>query len=302
MGLLLQGEDDFKQSLISGGHQYALRRARASLSAEAAVIELTSGYTAYRYLQNMIKAMNSQMPDWIRAFQSFQKRIFCIRRMTVGVTASKELPLHLLTDCLPAGDPAERPLFDYRLTFPKKQGIRIPSAVSYTGFALPRPVTDKAVWNVLSTVLSLEYLWNEVRVQGGAYGAGALLNVSGEASFYSYRDPSPVNTLSVYGKTADFLRQYGKTVSSLDSYIISTIAKQEPLLSEGVQGAIGEEHYFRGITWEERKERSRKLLTLTAADLLTACDLLEQDGSFCIVGPEEALKSCDLPDEWIESC
>ena len=53
--LLLQCEDDFKQGIIASGHQFALRRARASLSAESSLIELTSGYAAYQYLRKMVE-------------------------------------------------------------------------------------------------------------------------------------------------------------------------------------------------------------------------------------------------------
>ena len=44
--------------------------------------------------------------------------------------------------------------------------------------------------------MSLDYLWNQVRVQGGAYGSSASSNpISGSFVFSSYRDPNLKKTL-----------------------------------------------------------------------------------------------------------
>ena len=76
----------------------------------------------------------------------------------------------------------------------EKEIIRVPSGVSYAASAghLARygQEADGAL-RVLSTILSYDYLWNEVRVKGGAYGCGCQGGASGKVGFYSYRDPSP---------------------------------------------------------------------------------------------------------------
>ena len=114
--------------------------------------------------------------------------------MTASVTSAGDLPLSSLVSRLPKGEKARESELCYRLELPKAQGILIPAAVSYSAAALPR-ITDKVAWNVLSTILSLEYLWNEIRVKGGAYVTGASIGALGIPAFYSYRDPSPADEL-----------------------------------------------------------------------------------------------------------
>ena len=204
---LLQGDEGVKNSIISSGHIFALRRAKANLSAEDSVNELTTGYEAYKRLHRITQSIDEQLPELTASFKALQNRILCKARLTASTTSMAELPLTSLLSMLPEGESAKTAELCYRLEPPKAQGVQIPTAVSYSAVSLPQ-ITDMAAWRVLSTILSLEYLWNEIRVKGGAYGTGATLSPLGIPAFYSYRDPSPSGSFTIYGDAADFLRQY----------------------------------------------------------------------------------------------
>jgi Zn-dependent M16 (insulinase) family peptidase len=193
---------------------------------------------------------------------------------------------------LPDGEKPDCADTVFSLDLPGKQGIIIPSGVSYSGAVLPTLEKDKALWSVLSTILSYEYLWNEVRVKGGAYGTGFGVNNNGEAAFYSYRDPSPSGAVSAYLGAGDFLRAYCAEKPDISSYIISSIAQKEPLLSDAAYGSAADEIWFRGITEESRRETRQRMLSLTADDLLAAADELGRLGTCCVVGSAGAIKAC----------
>ena len=288
--LVQQGDEQFKQGIISGGHAFAIRRVKSALSAEDSLTELTSGYEAYKRLHKIAQNIDEEMPELTAALKTLQKRILCKARLTASVTSVDNLPLTALLSKLPEGESAKATQLNYRLEPPKAQGILIPTAVSYCAASLPQ-ITDIAVWRVLSTILSLEYLWNEIRVKGGAYGTGATLSPLGIPAFYSYRDPSPSGSFSIYSAAADFLCQY-LTQPLPEQYIISTIARQEPLQSDSEKGITADELYFRGITHEVRCNERKRILSLTAEDLLTAADALTKSISRCVVGSAEALERC----------
>jgi len=54
-------------------------------------------------------------------------------------------------------------------------------------------------------MLSHEYLHNEIREKGGAYGGGAGQG-SGSINFYAYRDPNVERTLEVFDNSAKWLK------------------------------------------------------------------------------------------------
>ena len=287
---LLQGDEKLKQGIISNGHVFAMRRARASLSAEDGVNELAYGYEAYKHLHRITRDIDGQTDELISSFKKLQNRIICKARLTASTTSADDLPLTTLLSQLPEGEGAKAEEFSCRLETPRAQGILIPTAVSYSAVSLPQ-ITDMAAWRVLSTVLSLEYLWNEIRVKGGAYGTGATVSLLGIPAFYSYRDPSPSGSLSVYSDAVGFLRQYLEQPLP-EQYIISTVAKQEPLLSDSEKGIFADQLYFRGITDEMRSAERKRILSLTAEDLVSAYDTLSQSMARCVIGSADALERC----------
>ena len=62
--------------------------------------------------------------------------------------------------------------------------------------------------------MGYEYLWQNIRVKGGAYGCMSNFNRIGEGYFVSYRDPNLERTMEIYEGVADYLRTF--TVSDFD--------------------------------------------------------------------------------------
>lgn len=288
--LLKQTDEDFKQDIIGSGHIYSMTRVRASLSAESAVSELVSGYEGYKRLHEAVK----KPAELISCIKALSSRIVCTSRLTASVTGSDDTSLDVLLSALPEGTPSAQEDMSFTLDIPKNQGIIIPAGVSYSAMALPDNSADIAVRNVLFRALSLEYLWNEVRVKGGAYGTGATITISGEQAFFSYRDPSPAATIDIYRKATDFTNEYCNGAPDITQYIISSIAKDEPLMSDGNRSKRADGLWFRGISYDERLNIKRRMLSVTADQLLDAAQKLKEYGNICVFGSEAAMEGLDL--------
>ena len=286
--LLKQTDENYKQSIIANGHSYSMMRVRAALSAESAVSELVSGYEGYKRLHEAIKSPEKLVNE----MKALSGRMICTARLTASVTG--DIDIQPLLEALPEGVGAEHDSMGFKLDIPEKQGIIIPSGVSYSAMAFPDASADGAVRKVLYRALSLEYLWNEVRVKGGAYGTGAVIAPSGEQTFFSYRDPSPSASIEIYRKAADFIADYCEGAPDITQYIISTIAKEEPLMSDGNRSAKADGLWFRGISDEERADEKKRMLGVTAAQLREAAETLRSFGNVCVMGTEAAMEGLDL--------
>ena len=118
-------------------------------------------------------------------------------------------------------------------------------------------------------VMTFGYLWNAVRVQGGAYGTGMGARLNGNLFSYSYRDPNLENTRAAYCGMADFLEEFVQQGMPLDDMIIGTLNTIDPLLDPA--GICDQEciRYLKGITPEDiARIRSCLLYTSDAADEL----------------------------------
>ncbi|MCR4794517.1 MAG: insulinase family protein [Ruminococcus sp.] len=288
--LLKQADDDFKHHIMSNGHSYSMNRVRASLSAESAVTELVSGYEGYKRLHSALNAPE-KLIDYIK---SLSKRVVCSARLTASITDGGDVSIEPLISALPVGTASACEEMSFTLDIPERQGVIIPSGISYTAMAFPDNSADTAVRNVLFRALSLEYLWNEVRVKGGAYGTGAMMTPAREQAFYSYRDPSPKSTIETFRKAADFTDEYCSNDPDITQYIISSIAKDEPLYSDGNKSIKADGFWFRGISYEERKDIKKNMLKVTPKQLAEAAEKLRNCGNICVFGNEAAMQGLDL--------
>ena len=288
--LLMQSDENFKQSIIANGHTYSMERVRAALSAESAVSELVSGYEGYKRLHEAVKAPEKL----IETIKFLSSRMICTSRLVASVTSTGSASVEQLLNALPKGEKPACEEMSFKLDIPEKQGIVIPSGVSYSAMAFPDNSADKAVRSVLFRALSLEYLWNEVRVKGGAYGTGAFMAPTGEQSFYSFRDPSPAATIDIYRKAADFINDYCSGSPDITQYIISSIAKDEPLMSDGNKSRKADGLWFRGITCAERAAEKKRMLEVTPEQLREAAEKLRSFGNICVMGSEAAMDGLGL--------
>ena len=146
-----------------------------------------------------------------------------------------------------------------------------------------------------SGLISLGYLWNRVRVQGGAYGAGFSVDRAGNVYSYSYRDPTPAKTLGADSGIPDFLRAFAASGEPLDRYVISSLNELNPLLSPREKGVQADLRLLTGYT-RDKAEQIRQQVLHTTPDQLAACaDWIEtfaRTGTVCVMAHEDALKEC----------
>ena len=168
--------------------------------------------------------------------------------------------------------------------------IDIPSGVNFCGmghnlYAMGYEFTGAAV--VLGAMMSYGYLWNAVRVQGGAYGTGMAVRVNGDMLCYSYRDPNPEATLEAFRAMVDYLEQALQGDMPLDDLIIGTVGRTSPLMAPAALCKLACLRKLKGVTHESLDKTRREILTTTAEDLkklLPAVRTFLEDGAVCVVG------------------
>ena len=296
MQIVRQTDEDDRQALISSGHALASMAVRAAYSASGAAKEAIDGFSAMRAVHAAAEGGEEAFRAMTGLFRMAAAKIGR-NGAVVSVTCDKPAFPETLLSLLPQGEPS--PLASrYRTDLPKRMGIRIPAPVSYAVKGYSSPVgagEPDGGFRVAANILTLSYLWNRVRVQGGAYGTG--LSVGGKEGFilYSYRDPDPAGSLHVYDECAAFLDEFAAGDESLDQYIISTVASANPLQTPQAEGITADHLTLCGITDEKRKRNRERMLSLTREDLSDWKPILEEmakNGGVCVVGGEEALAKC----------
>ena len=297
--LITQIDEEGRRYAVSSGHRLAIYAARSHYSARDAAAEAVNGCTFLQYMHEMNAEFETRIDDFVSFAEDLISRSVIKAGSYLSVTASEEADMDRFISMLPDGT-ARPDSASYTSCLPVRLGIRVPASVSHSVAAYDlRQIGTRAAgsMSVAANMLSLSYLWNEVRVKGGAYGASVNANRTGSYFCYSYRDPSPARTLSIYAGAPDYLDAVASAGDmDLSGLIISAIALTEPLISPASKGRAADDFWFSGFTDEDRIRVRREILDTTPADLLgwkEAFRALAEDGSVCVIGPESALEACE---------
>jgi len=242
-----EARNDRFASVIPQGNLFALFRAAASFDLARYRQEQWLGSSQVRFLSGLAKESDVEVTRIAEAIASLQRRVFTRGRLLAGVAGDPDLvqairaPLDSLIGALPEGT-AGAPVEGLPDT-PPAVGVGISARVNYVGRALRVPdllAVEAPAIELLATVLSSDYLYKKLRVQGGAYGGHAVYRYyDGVLGFMSYRDPHLVETLDVYRGVGDFVRSGAITTDLLDRARIGAIGNFDRILSPKEQGLLG---------------------------------------------------------------
>ncbi len=291
------------EQAVMAGHNAAMSRVLACSTAEGAVQEQAGGITFLRWLADLERDFPARFPALAEELKGLARRVFCRARMTASITGGNkpaaEAAVRILSGSLPEGVFAPPAAASIRPWGPRREGIVIPSDVSFSAVGGVFRGAGSGTAKVMGRMVSLAHLWNTVRVQGGAYGTGMILRDIGFAGFFSYRDPSAARTLDCCRASADFLRGIAET--DLTGMIIGAAAESEPLLTARMKGKTADARYWRQITHDDLCRVRREMLSATPDDLTALADSvgeLAAQGAICVLGPRQQVDACA---EWLDS-
>ena len=295
--ILLQTETEQQQMGMVNGHAMAYTVALSHFSAAGAAQEAIKGISFVTWLHQLSKDFDAKINGFTALAEKALGNAVCRSRMTLSVTSDTSYDASGWLERFAEGSSVAQAAA-YTTKLPKRLGIRIPAQVSYAALGyhladagIPYDGTARA----LSNIASLAYLWNEVRVRGGAYGTGMRMGRAGTLSLHSYRDPSPQRSLETYRNTGNFIREFVQAGEDITGFIISSVADTEPLVGPAQQGAMADQDWFAGFGYEEALAERRALLEAKAEDLLRWCDVLDslrEKAAVCVVGYADALTAC----------
>lgn len=286
-----------QQMVFAGaGHRFASIRAAAMVTGAGAAVEALYGSTFIQWVKAHCADDDAALQTLAEQLKALANKAFAAKRMTVGISNNAQALAETVIAAFPAGEAAAAANF-------------APMAVTQVGLPIPAPIGFAAKASniknhggsftgstyVLANILRFSYLWNEIRVQGGAYGCGFSGTPNGDMYFHTYRDPQPGRSLEVFDKAAEFIRNFCAETEDLTPMILGAFSAADPLLNTQRQIATAETRYFTGTTYEDSCRISRELVQTTKEDLLALTEALEQiakDNAVCVVAGQPLLDAC----------
>lgn len=304
--VVAEARSRLKVRLLSSGHQAAASRVVSYFSKSAWLNDHYIGIGYYGYLAQLDEHFEEKKDILITGCKALLAKIFHKNGLLLSVTGNgedydalvKEMPAFLarleefenqnsqdtsglekLTKYHP--DPKEN-----------KEGFTTPAEIQYVaiGGSFKEVANNYGALRVARHLLNYEYLWNEVRVKGGAYGVACQFNREGEGYFTSYRDPNLSTTIEVYKKSADYLDNYQAEEREITKTIIGTISGMDTPMTPNMKGRRSMSGYLSGITVEQLQKERDQVLNCTIEDIRSLAPVMRavaESGNLCVIGNEK---------------
>ena len=300
--VLTQMRIGMEQAFLNAGHQAALGRALTYVSPAAVVSDQLAGVEFYRFLRDLLDNFDDRIDSLCDTLRDLQRRIFTSTGTIASFTGSDEDyarywacagTLGLEARIVPAKElfvPAPED---------KHEAFIIPSDVCYLGKAADPRALGLAVdgsWSVAANALSYGYLWNEIRVKGGAYGCGFQSVPGRRVAFYTYRDPAIDPSLERIARAGEWLEELDADRDTFEGFIVSTVsgldAPAKPYgLAKRQDGAFlsGRPADFRAVTRAEMLAATPERLR----ELGDAVSRVAAEAPVCVFGGRDIIEASD---------
>ncbi|WP_273397667.1 insulinase family protein [Thermophilibacter mediterraneus] len=302
--ILAQRRLALEQYFVSSGHTAAAARANAYFSSAAVASSAMAGLEYYLFLRELLDSWELRSPDLPARLSELAARVFVADGVTVSFTGSADDRARFWeaggTLGLGAGGDAARRLA-VPSPAPRNEAFLIPSDVSYVVCGSGRSALDRGTigcWQVATRALSYDYLWNEVRVKGGAYGCGFRRTSEGLRAFWSFRDPNIDATLERYDGAAGWLASWDGTGEELEGYVVATVASHDAPVKPRQLARRQDVARFGGKRPGWRDAVRAEELAVTADDLRALAATLADESAptgICVFGGREAVEASGVP-------
>ena len=301
---LVQKRVGMEQGFASAGHSAAMARVASYYLPAGVVREQLGGVDFYRFLKDLLDHFDERAEGLAAKLADVANRVFSDDRLTVSFTGS-DADFERYWEAGGAlgrfEDASAVSPEDVRLDVPapevRNEAFVVPTDVAYVACGYDRRLTGvpySGTWPVASRALSYDYLWNEVRVKGGAYGAGFQALRAGNLRFYSYRDPHLAETLGRFGGAGAWLSAFDPDADQMDGYVVSTVAALDaPLKARELARRQDGRHFAR--IGEEARLRTRAEAAGTRAEdvraLGAAVSAVAARNMACVFGNRDIIEA-----------
>jgi Zn-dependent M16 (insulinase) family peptidase len=302
--IVLEEKASLESNLVPAGSSYVDRRLRANFNESGWADEQMGGISFLFFLRKLADQVATDWDGVVASLERIRKTLFDRAAMLANVTAEQshwgrlqpQLADFFGTLPFTATSPAPWQVADG----PHGEGLAVPSKINFVGkgadlYAMGFKPNGSNI--VVQRYLRTSWLWEKVRVQGGAYGGMCMFDrYGGVFDYVSYRDPNLTATLDIYDRTAEFLKGVSIDDSELTRNIIGTIGDLDTYRLPDAKGFSSMQRYLIGDTDETRQRVREEILATTAADFRNFADAAAQvaaKGRVVVLGSEQAIAAAN---------
>lgn len=298
--ILSMSKSRLQMRFQSSGHTVSALRAMSYWSPLSKFKDLTAGIGYYEVIRQLEENFEEEKGQLIANLQKLVKQLFRADNMMASYTAARDglrnledmigsLKSHLFMEAV---GPEQCVIHCEK----KNEGFKTSSKVQYVarvGNFVDEGLSYTGALQILKVILSYDYLWQNIRVKGGAYGCMSNFTRLGEGYFVSYRDPNLEKTNEVYEGVVDYLKEFSVGEREMTKYIIGTISNIDQPMTPAAKGDRSMNLYMNHVSEEIIRKERAQILDATEEDIRALAEIVEavlKNNYFCVIGSEEKIE------------
>lgn len=306
--MALEAKARAERRLAPSGHAAASSRLRARFGRAGWAAERMRGVENLFFLRELCERMQNDWPgvrdDLMLLREIVISRHGAVANVTLDAARFEAFTplLDGLLDTLPVRATPAQAWTPREL--PRLEGVVIPAQVNFVGLGVDLSAAGYDFHGsamVASRHLRMGYLWDRVRVRGGAYGAFCALDrLGGPMTFVSYRDPNTLRTLETFREAASYLRTVDLSAQEMEQAVVGAIGDLDAYMLPDAQGNAAMGRILAGDDEAGRDRMRREILSTTLEDFRQFGEVLSramEDAHVVTLGSREALAAmqAELP-------
>ena len=300
--LALETKASLESRLSSSGHQWVNTRLRAKFSLADWIGEQVEGCDYFWFIHQLLRDLDSQWENIHDNLEKIRDTILHRQGLVCNITLDDDNWQQIQPQCFDfINSLPSNPSVENQTWLPSfhngNEGFIIPTQVNYVGKGINLYQSEGYEHGSISVImhhLRSTWLWDQIRVQGGAYGGFCSYDrLSGTLTFLSYRDPNLQNTLDIYDKTKDHLHNIQLTQEVLNKTIIGVIGEIDTYQLPDAKGFSSFVRHLIGISDEERQKRRSEVLSTTVKDFHRFSDMLStfnEQGKIVFISSKDTME------------
>ncbi len=301
--LVLEEKAGMEQALIPAGHRFVAMRLKARYSEADWVQEHMSGVSYLLFLRHLLQRVED---DWDLVQKDLEDIKYLLMNKDaaiLNVTAEEELikkSLDGLKDLAGIFPEPETSRITWKwCCVPGNEAMYIPARVNYVGCAVNLEAGRYSFHGAslaATRLLRAGWLWDKIRVQGGAYGAfGSYDHFCNVMAFASYRDPNIADTLDVFAGSGEYLSSPDQDLEEVEKAVIGAIGEMDSYQLPDAKGFSSMIRLLTNISDEYRQKIRDEIMNTGLEDFQAFGRALsiafkEDKGVICILGSKEHIE------------
>ena len=298
--ILNETKSQMQYSLAASGHSTAMERAGAGVTVPSRLNDISRGVSFYRFLTELIDNYDERKAEMVELMNEAAKTIFRPENLMVDITANEGAANKLngliagLKSKLYTSEVVKERFIPELLT--DNEGLMTSGQVLYVcraGNFARNGLKYTGALRVLKVILGYKYLWENIRVKGGAYGCMCNFSRDGMSFFVSYRDPNLSKTIDVYEKAAEAIETFDFDERTMTQFIIGTVSELDQPLTPVTKGARSLQAYMTDTTYEMVQKNRDQVLDAQPDDIRALGEYIRTfiaDNRLVVVGNAAKIK------------